>query len=65
MLAAEGELTGRYDAYRAAVAGPAGVPVRPAPPGGSGPAALVRVTLHWADETETVFYPPSESGTAR
>jgi DNA-binding XRE family transcriptional regulator len=58
MLAAEGELTRRYDAYRAAAAGPAGVPVQPSPPREPGPAALVRVTLHWANETETVFYPP-------
>jgi DNA-binding transcriptional regulator YhcF (GntR family) len=57
MLAADGELTRRCDAYHAA-AGPADVPVQPFPPGGPGPAALVRVTLHWADETETVFYPP-------
>jgi len=57
ILAAEGELTRRHDAYRAAVAGPAGAPVQPPPPRGPVPAALVRVILHWADETETVFYP--------
>jgi DNA-binding XRE family transcriptional regulator len=64
ILAAEGELTRRYDAYRAAAAGPADVLVQPSPPRGPGPAALVRVTLHWADETETVFYPPPGPGTA-
>ncbi len=44
MLAAEGELTRRYDAYRAA-ATPAGVPGQPSPPPVQGAPALTRVTL--------------------
>jgi len=64
VLAAEGELTRRHDAYRAAAAGPAGVPAQPSPSRGPVPVALVRVTLHWSDETDTVFYPPSGPGTA-
>jgi hypothetical protein len=64
VLAAEGELTRRHDAYRAAATGPPSVPVQPFPPCGPVPAALVRVTLHWSDETETVLHPPSGPGTA-
>jgi DNA-binding transcriptional MocR family regulator len=56
MLAAEGELTRRYDAYRASAAGPAAAS---APPPGPGPAALARVILHWSDGTESVVYPPA------
>jgi hypothetical protein len=57
MLAAEGELTRRHDAYRAAAASPAGTPVPPPPV--PGPAALARVTLHWSDGTASTFYPPT------
>jgi DNA-binding transcriptional regulator YhcF (GntR family) len=65
MLAADGELTRRYDAYRAAAADPAGVPAQPPPPSAPGPAALARVTLHWSDGTVNAFYPPSECGAVR
>jgi hypothetical protein len=59
MLAAEGELTRRHDDYRAAVAGPAGVPGQPHPPPPvAGPPTLARVTLHWSDGTESVISPP-------
>jgi hypothetical protein len=62
MLAAEGELTRRYDAYRAAVASPAGIAV-PLPE--SGPASLGRVSLHWSDGTVSAFYPPPGPGGAK
>jgi len=56
LLAADGELTRRYDAYRAAAAGPAG---GPAPPGAAAAPRplLVRVTLHWSDGTTTTASP--------
>ena len=54
-LAAEGELTRRYDAYRAAVAGPHGGLVLPR---GPAPAVPAHVTLHWSDGTQSTFYPP-------
>jgi hypothetical protein len=57
MLAAEGELTRRHDAHRAATT-PAGVPGQPPPPRAPGPPALARVTLHWSDGTESVISPP-------
>ena len=57
MLAADGELTRRHDAYRAATA----AAVRPPP---AAPAATrarargpARVTLHWSDGTESVISP--------
>jgi hypothetical protein len=60
MLAAGGELTRRYDAYRAGTAGPARVP---GPPPVPAPAALARVTLHWSDGTASVICPPFAPGT--
>ena len=54
ILAADGELTRRHDAYRAGLAGPA-----PAPPSVPWPQAVTRVTLHWNDGTSSVFYPPA------
>ena len=58
ILAAEGELTRRHDAYSAGLAGP--VPPQPPPPGPP-PKALAQVTLHWDDGTSSVFYPPAAS----
>ena len=56
-LAADGELTRRHDAHRAALAGPA---PSPAPPlSEPAPGALASVTLHWADGTHSTFYPPT------
>jgi hypothetical protein len=64
MLAADGELTRRHDAYRAAAAGPAGVLGQPPPPPPvAGPPALARVTLHWSDGTESVISPPPTTPT--
>jgi hypothetical protein len=58
ILAAEGELTRRHDAYRAGLAGPARAPVQPSPPGTAAvPAALTGVTLHWSDGTATTVDP--------
>ena len=54
-LAADGELTRRYDAYRAAA--PGDVPGQSAAP--TAPAALARVIFHWSDGTESIVYPPS------
>jgi DNA-binding transcriptional MocR family regulator len=57
LLAAEGELTGRYDAHRAATA-PAGIPGQPSPqPRAAEPPALTRVTLHWSDGTAATVDP--------
>ena len=64
ILAAEGELTRRYDAYRTATAAPAGVREPSPPPLAAGPPALARVTLHWSDGTESVISPPPGPGTA-
>ena len=61
ILAAEGELTRRHDAYRADLAGPASAQPSPPPPRPPS-AAPARVTLHWDDGTSSVFYPPA--GTA-
>ena len=59
MLAADGELTRRHDAHRAANTAPAGVPGQPPPPPRTPvPPALARVTLHWSDGTESVISPP-------
>jgi DNA-binding transcriptional regulator YhcF (GntR family) len=59
-LAADGELTRRHDAYRAALAGPARRPASPPPLSEPLPrAALTSVTLHWADGTHSTFYPPT------
>jgi DNA-binding XRE family transcriptional regulator len=58
-LAADGELTRRHDAYRAALAGPAPSPAPPPPPSEPVPGALASVTLHWADGTHSTFYPPT------
>jgi hypothetical protein len=53
MLAADGELTRRYDAYRAATAGqPASQAPVPAPR-----PLLIRMTLHWSDGTTTTACP--------
>jgi DNA-binding transcriptional MocR family regulator len=55
LLAAEGELASRYDAYAAAAAGPARWP---APPPAAAPRPLlVRTTLHWSDGTTTTARP--------
>jgi Helix-turn-helix domain len=54
VLAADGELTRRYDAYRAAV--PADAPAAPAPAPVPRP-LLVRMTLHWSDGTTTTARP--------
>ena len=51
MLAADGELTRRYDAYRAAAAPPGPRAAGPAA-AAARPPALTRVTLHWSDGTE-------------
>ncbi|HEY1665467.1 MAG TPA: helix-turn-helix domain-containing protein [Trebonia sp.] len=60
-LAAGGELTRLYDAYRAETAGPAipGQPTPPPPGAKAAPAALSRLTLHWSDGTVTTAYPPA------
>jgi hypothetical protein len=50
-LAADGELTRLYDAYRAEPARPADAPWPPSPP------ALTHLTLHWSDGTATTAYP--------
>ena len=65
MLAAEGELTRRYDAYHAALAGPARGLAPPSPPHEPVPGILASVTLHWADGTHTTFYPPADLLLAR
>ena len=65
VLAASGELTRHHDAYRAGLAGPAGIPPQPSLPSpGPAPAALAQVTLHWDDGTSSVIYPPVGPGTA-
>ena len=64
MLAADGELTRRYDVYHAATAAPVGDPGQPPPPV-PGPPALARVTLHWSDGTESVISPPAGPGPVR
>jgi DNA-binding transcriptional MocR family regulator len=58
-LAADGELTRRHDAHRAALAGPARNPAPPPPPHEPMPGTLASVTLHWADGTHSTFYPPT------
>jgi hypothetical protein len=61
-LAADGELTRRHDAYRSALAVPAGTPAQPFPPlPVPAPATLAQVTLHWSDGTRSNFYPPAAS----
>lgn len=60
VLAAEGELTRRYDAYHAALAGHAPCPAPPLPPHEPVPGIVASVTLHWADGTHTTFYPPAD-----
>ena len=65
VLAAEGELTRRYDAYHAALAGPARDLAPPSPPHEPVPGILASVTLHWADGTHTTFYPPASLPLAR
>jgi DNA-binding transcriptional regulator YhcF (GntR family) len=65
VLAAEGELTRRYDAYHAALAGPARGLAPPSPPHEPLPGILASVTLHWADGTHTTFYPPADLLLAR
>jgi hypothetical protein len=60
-LAAGGELTSLYDAYRAEAASPAGdLPQHAAPP--PGPPALTHLTLHWSDGTVTTTCPPGTGG---
>ena len=56
ILAADGELTRRHDAYRAGLADPAPAPSPPAAPR---PQAVTHVTLHWDDGTTSVLYPPA------
>ena len=56
LLAAQGELTSRYDAYRAAAACPASWPAPPGPAAAPRP-LLVRMTLHWSDGTTTTARP--------
>jgi hypothetical protein len=51
-LAADGELTRLYDAYRAEPARPADAPWPP-----PSPPALTHLTLHWSDGTATTAYP--------
>ena len=60
-LAAGGELTRLYDAYRAGTAGTAGTgqPGTLLPDVPAGPPALTRLTLHWSDGTVTTAYPPA------
>lgn len=58
-LAADGELTRRHDAYRAALSGPARNPAPPPPTRDPVPGTLASVTLHWADGTHCTFYPPT------
>jgi hypothetical protein len=60
-LAAGGELTRLYDAYRAGPAGLAdtGQPAAPPAEAEAGPAALTHLTLHWSDGTVTTAYPPA------
>jgi hypothetical protein len=60
-LAAGGELTSHYNAYRAETASPAspGQPSTPPPGAEAVPAALSRLTLHWSDGTVTTAYPPA------
>jgi hypothetical protein len=61
-LAAGGELTRLYDAYRAGAAAPAGTTEQASPPPAvpdGGPPALTRLTLHWSDGTVTTAYPPA------
>ena len=60
-LAAGGELTRRYDAYRAGAASPADTPQQPSPPpvADAGPPTLTHLTLHWPDGTATTAYPSS------
>jgi hypothetical protein len=61
-LAADGELTRRYDAHRAETAAPAGTPQQPSPPpavADARPPALTHLTLHWSDGTATTVYPPA------
>ena len=60
-LAADGELTSLYDAYRAETASPAipGQSGTPPPEAETVPAALSRLTLHWSDGTVTTAYPPA------
>ena len=57
-LAASGELTRLYDAYRAGTAG-TGQPDTLLPDAPAGPPALTRLTLHWSDGTVTTAYPPA------
>jgi hypothetical protein len=60
-LAAAGELTSLYDAYRAETASPAtpDQPGTPPPEAEADPAALTHLTLHWSDGTVTTAYPPA------
>lgn len=57
-LAAGGELTRLYDAYRAETASP-GQSGTPPPRAEAGPADLTLLTLHWSDGTVTTAYPPA------
>jgi hypothetical protein len=60
-LAAGGELTSLYNAYRAETASPAipAQPGTPPPEAETVPAALSRLTLHWSDGTVTTACPPA------
>jgi hypothetical protein len=60
-LAAGGELTRLYHAYRAETAG-TGQPGSPSPDAHAGPPALTGLTLHWSDGTATTAYPSGFPG---
>jgi DNA-binding XRE family transcriptional regulator len=56
-LAACGELTRLYDAYRAEAASAVGDTQPPSPQPPVEPPALTHLTLHWSDGTATTAYP--------
>lgn len=65
VLAAEGELTRRYDAYRAGLVGPARSAEPPPPLSEPRPRTITSVTLHWSDGTVSAFYSPPGPGGAK
>ncbi|HEY1670512.1 MAG TPA: helix-turn-helix domain-containing protein [Trebonia sp.] len=56
-LAAGGELTRLYDAYRAETAGTDSGTPPPSQPPPAGVPALTHLTMHWSDGTATTAYP--------
>jgi Helix-turn-helix domain/Bacterial regulatory proteins, gntR family len=56
-LAAGGQLTRLYDAYRAEAASTDASTPPPGPPPLAEPPALTHLTLHWSDGTATTAYP--------